>query len=214
MCIKAFTSDLYGPVRFSSLSDTVAEGTTVTLHAAGADAIRYTLDGAEQTISDSSGEVTLHFGADDTVTLLAQAVYGGTLSEEFGYTYHKAAVDVVDVYGTVDGGKSRYAAEKKTENGETSYLLSLPVGATTAQLQVCGGDTVRIDDTTTLPAGTWSGEVTLDADEDGSRNRLLKVTVSKDGYNDTKFDVFLYSPGPEEYAAFDCKNETMTVRAG
>ena len=214
VCIKAFTSDLYGPVRFSSLSDTVAEGTTVTLHAAGADAIRYTLDGAEQTISDSSGEVTLHFGADDTVTLLAQAVYGGTLSEEFGYTYHKAAVDVVDVYGTVDGGKSRYAAKKKTENGETSYLLSLPVGATTAQLQVCGGDTVRIDDTTTLPAGTWSGEVTLDADEDGSRNRLLKVTVSKDGYNDTKFDVFLYSPGPEEYAAFDCKNETMTVRAG
>ena len=73
---------------------------------------------------------------------------------------------------------------------------------------------MRIDDTTTLPAGTWSGEVTLDADEDGSRNRLLKVTVSKDGYNDTKFDVFLYSPGPEEYAAFDCKNETMTVRAG
>lgn len=56
--------------------------------------------------------------------------------------------------------------------------------------------------------------MTLDADEDGSRNRLLKVTVSKDGYNDTKFDVFLYSPGPEEYAAFDCKNETMTVRAG
>ena len=214
VCIKAFTTDRYGPVRFSSLSDTVAEGTTVTLHAAGADAIRYTLDGAEQTISDSSGEVTLHFGADDTVTLLAQAVYGGTLSEEFGYTYHKAAVDVVDVYGTVDGGKSRYAAEKKTENGETSYLLSLPVGATTAQLQVCGGDTVRIDDTTTLPAGTWSGEVTLEADEDGSRHRLLTVTVSKDGYNDTTFDVFLHSPGPEEYAAFDCQNETMTVRAG
>ena len=214
VCIKAFTTDRYGPVRFSSLSDTVAEGTTVTLHAAGADAIRYTLDGAEQTLSGSSGEVTLNFGTDDTVTLLAQAVYGGTLSEELGYTYHKAAVDVVDVYGTVDGGKSRYAAEKKTENGETSYLLSLPVGATTAQLQVCGGDTVRIDDTTTLPAGTWSGEVTLDADEDGSRNRLLTVTVSKDGYNDTKFDVFLYSPGPEEYAAFDCKNETMTVRAG
>lgn len=214
VCIKAFTSDLYGPVRFSSLSDTVAEGTTVTLHAAGADAIRYTLDGAEQTISDSSGEVTLHFGADDTVTLLAQAVYGGTLSEELGYTYHKAAVDVVDVYGTVDGGKSRYAAEKKTENGKTSYLLSLPVGATMAQLQVCGGDTVRIDDTTTLPAGTWSGEVTLEVDKDGSRHRLLTVTVSKDGYNDTTFDVFLYSPGPEEYAAFDCKNETMTVRAG
>lgn len=214
VCIKAFTTDRYGPVRFSSLSDTVAEGTTVTLHAAGADAIRYTLDGAEQTLSGSSGEVTLNFGTDDTVTLLAQAVYGGTLSEELGYTYHKAAVDVVDVYGTVDGGKSRYAAEKKTENGETSYLLSLPVGATMAQLQVCGGDTVRIDDTTTLPAGTWSGEVTLEADEDGSRHRLLTVTVSKDGYNDTTFDVFLYSPGPEEYAAFDCKNETMTVRAG
>lgn len=214
VCIKAFTSDLYGPVRFSSLSDTVAEGTTVTLHAAGADAIRYTLDGAEQTLSGSSGEVTLNFGTDDTVTLLAQAVYGGTLSEELGYTYHKAAVDVVDVYGTVDGGKSRYAAEKKTENGETSYLLSLPVGATMAQLQVCGGDTVRIDDTTTLPAGTWSGEVTLEAGEDGSHSRLLTVTASKDGYNDTEFDVFLYSPGPEEYAAFDCKNETMTVRAG
>lgn len=172
VCIKGFTNPLPASgeavpaVRFSEMEGPVADGTSLSLSAEGADAIYWSDGGAFRRYE---GPIALDATA-DSVTIRAYAEKDGARGNLTTRTYTRAQAQLTDLAVRYNGHIEHLDITKD------QHSITLPLEAESVQVMAQSSDAIKIDGTP-LDSADWSEAQTLSIGE----TKTITINVRADG---------------------------------